>query len=235
MSENTKNFINELGIAIQNDLNDNKSYKERRMQIWEDLTRFSKIQLEDVDMCPDLKLLLSLPEVKKLENSDINEIINCININNEDTLEQKLFAKLKNNSFNELEQRLVNKLEARLKNLLGSDVVRDNINPQLKEKGFVDFHNLIPKRIHQYLKRNVALTLEKTLTLSYVIKKIQGKKTLEFRFITIMKEGSPDIEKQRCIIKCLSWIFSEQQKKPVSIILTNCVALTDKKIKIFLA
>ena len=232
LSESTKNFIKELGIAIQNDLNDNKSYLERRMQIWEDLTRFSKIQLKDVDMCPELKQLLSLPEVKKLENFDVNEIINCININNEDTLEQNLVAKLKNNSFNELEQKLVNELEERLKNLLGPDVARD-INPQLKEAGFVDLHNLISKRIHQYLKRNVASALGKTLTLSCVIKKIQGKKTLEFRFTTIMKEGSLDIEKQSCIINCLSWIFSEQQKKPVSIILTNCVALTDKKLRPF--
>ena len=48
-----------------------------------------------------------------------------------------------------------------------------------------------------------------------------------------MKEGSPDIEKQKLIIKYLSWIFDDQQKKPVSIILTNCVALTDKKLRPF--
>ena len=230
LSKSTKSFIKELGTAIENDLEFCGQQIIDRItdQFRQDLTRLSEHKLKDVDTCPELNLLLSLPEVKKLENSDINEIIKCIN--NEDLLEQNLVAKLKNNSFNKLEEKLVNELEERLNNLLGSDVVRDNINPQLKEAGFEDLHTLVSKRIHQYLKKNVASTLEKTLTLSYVIKKIQSKKTLEFRFITIMKEGSPDIEKQRCIIKCLSWIFSEQQKKPVSIILTNCAALADKKL-----
>ena len=235
LSESTKSFIKELGVAIENNLkNCNRQILDKiTTQIRNDLTRLSEHSLEDIDMCPELKRLLSQPEVKRLENSDINEIINCININNEDILKPNLAIALEKNSVNELEKKLVNELEERLKNLLGSDVVRDNINPQLKEAGFSDLHTLISNRMHQYLKRNVASTLEKTLTLSYVIKKIQGQKTLEFRFITITKEGSPDIEKQKCIIKCLSWIFDDQQKKPVSIILTNCVALTDKKVKSF--
>ena len=234
LSESTKSFIKELGIAIENDLNiyDSQILDKIIDQFREDLTRLSGHKLKSVAMCPELRQLLSLSYVKRLENSDINEIINCININ-EEILKPNLAIELENNSVNELEKKLVNELEERLKNLLGSDVVRDNINPQLKEGGFVDLHTLISKRVYQYLKRNVASILEKTLTLSDVIKNIQGKKTLEFRFVTIMKKGSPDIEKQRYIIKCLSWIFDDQQKKPVSIILTNCVVLTDKKLRPF--
>ena len=229
LSENTKSFINELGVAIENDLDvgELKSYKKIIMQIRQDLIRLSEHKLKDVDMCPELKQLLSLPGLKKLENSDIDEIINLINVNS-DILEQNLAIELEKNSVNELKQDLVNELEKRLVDLLGSDVVRD-INAQLEKTGFGNIHTLLLQRIHQYLK-NAVLTLEKELPRAYIIKKIQGKKTLEFRFITIVKEGNPDIEKQKSIIKWLSWIFSNQQKKFVSIVLTNCAVLTNKKL-----
>ena len=236
LSENTRSLINELGIAIKNDLDivDLQSYQKVIMQIRQDLTELSEHKLEYVDVCPELKQLLLLPEVKRLESSDINEIINCISIKG-DTLEQNLVVTLEESSADKLEQSLANKLEIekRLVNLLGPDVVRDSINPQLEKAGFGDLHNLVSQRIRQYLQRKVVSILEKTLTLADVVKKVQGKKTLEFRFITVIREGA-DIEKQGCIIKWLSWIFCNQKKKPVSIILTDCAVLTNKKLRPFL-
>ena len=234
LPESTKSFIKELGIAIKNDLNiyDSQVLDKIVTQFRNDLTTLSEHQLKGIDMCPELKQLLSLPEVKKLENSDIRKIIDCININDDDILDQNLYVALKKDSADKLEQSLANELaiEKRLENLLGSDVVRDNINPQLKQAGFVDLHALVFQIIRQYLQREAVSTLEKTLTIAYVIKNVQGKKTLEFRFIKIIKEGRPDIEKQTCIIKWLSWIFYNQQKKPESIILTHCTALTNKRL-----
>ena len=234
LSESTKSFIKELGIAIKNDLNiyDSQVLDKIVTQFRNDLTTLSEHQLKDIDMCPELKQLLSLPEVKKLENSDIRKIIDCININDDDILDQNLYVALKKDSADKLDQNLADKLEIekRLENLLGLDVVRDNINPQLEQAGFGDLHTLVSQMIHQCLKRKAVSTLEKELPQEYVIKKVQGKKTLEFRFIKIIKEGRPDIERQTCIIKWLSWIFSEQQKKPISIILTNCAVLTNKKL-----
>ena len=238
LSESTKSFIKELGIAIENDLNIcNQQIIDRIAgQFRQDLTILSQHPLKDVNICTELKQLLSLPEVKRLENSDIDEIINCINIKDGDILGQNLVSALEKNSVDKLEQSLADKLEIekKLVNLFGLDIVRDNINPQLEKAGFEDLHTVVSQMIHQYLKRKAVLTLEKTLTLADVIKKIQGNKTLEFRFVNVMKEERPDIEKQRHIIKCLSWIFYNQQKKPVSIILTNCVALTNKKLCPFL-
>ena len=233
LSESTKSFINELGIAIKNylDTYDLQIRNERITQIGQDLTELSEHQLKDVNMSPELQQLLSMPELKRLENSDINEIINCININ-EDTLEYNLAVALEKNSVDKLEQNLADKLEIekRLVNVLGSDVVRDNINPQLENAGFGDLRTLLSKRIYQYLEKKAISTLEKELPQTYIIKKVQGKRTLEFRFVTVIKEGCPDIERQMSIIKWLSWIFYNQQKKPESIILTNCASLTNKKL-----
>ena len=64
---------------------------------------------------------------------------------------------------------------------------------------------------------------------------IQGEnQTLSANFKKIARSGNPDIERQILMLRSLDLVFSYQKKKPISITLTNCAVLNNKKLTSFL-
>ena len=64
---------------------------------------------------------------------------------------------------------------------------------------------------------------------------IQGKRqTLSANFEKIVRGEKPDIERQDLMLRGLDLVLSYQKKKPISITLTNCAVLNNKKISPFL-
>ena len=68
-----------------------------------------------------------------------------------------------------------------------------------------------------------------------IILGIQGEKQmLSANFEKIAQGEKPDIERQNLILRGLNLVFSYQKKKPISITLTNCAVLSNKKLSPFL-
>ena len=62
----------------------------------------------------------------------------------------------------------------------------------------------------------------------------KDNQTLSANFEKISQSGNPDIERQDLMLRGLDLFFSYQQKKPISITLTNCAILNIKKLRPFL-
>ena len=62
----------------------------------------------------------------------------------------------------------------------------------------------------------------------------EEKQVLSANFEKIDKGKKPDIERQNLMLRGLDLLFSYQKKKPISITLTNCAVLNNKKLSTFL-
>ena len=67
-----------------------------------------------------------------------------------------------------------------------------------------------------------------------IIGKQKDKQTLSADFGKISQSGNSDVERQDLMLRGLDLFFSYQQKKPISITLTNCAVLSSKKLGHFL-
>ena len=64
---------------------------------------------------------------------------------------------------------------------------------------------------------------------------IQGEKqALSANFAKIVQGKNPDIERQELMLRGLDFVFSSHKEKPVSVTLTNCAVLDNKKLNTFL-
>ena len=61
----------------------------------------------------------------------------------------------------------------------------------------------------------------------------EERQTLSANFEKISQSGNPDIERQDLMLRGLDLFFSYQNKKPISITLTNCVVLNNRKLSTF--
>ena len=62
----------------------------------------------------------------------------------------------------------------------------------------------------------------------------EERQILSANFAKIVQGEKPDIERQDLMLRGLDLVFSYQKKKPISVTLTNCSVLNNKKLTIFL-